>query len=131
MTVATLATRLIQTFEGIRLIAYWDRTGHVWTIGYGHTKDVTGSMIITQAQADAFLIEDCAPLLLMVAGRPTLEAAALVSFGFNCGAGALANVLSGRIVLENYGLTSHGVRLPGLVARRALEAALIAVSKEK
>lgn len=130
MTVAALAARLIQSFEGIRLTSYWDVTGKVWTIGYGHTKNVAGGTVITQAEADIFFVADCAPLLLMVAGKPMLEAAALVSFGFNCGAGALAGVLRGDIALAAYGLTSHGVRLPGLVARRMLEAALIEVSKE-
>lgn len=139
MTTATLAAKLIRSFEGCRLTAYWDPTGKVWTIGFGHTKKVTNGDKITIDQAEAFLAEDAAALVNLVKDRPMIEAAALVSFGYNCGIGALLSVLGGRIRIENgsfvgqaglpYGETSAGQRLPGLVARRALEAALIEASR--
>lgn len=130
MTVEKLAARLIQVFEGCQLTAYWDKHGKVWTIGFGHTKTAREGMKITQAQADELFIQDCAPLLKLVNGRPLLEAAALVSFGFNCGAGALQKLLAGKIKLSEYGRTSGGTPLPGLVARRLLEEALVEISNE-
>lgn len=131
ITTAELAARLIQMFEGCLLHAYWDKTGQKWTIGFGHTKTAVSGMVITQHQADELFVADCAPLLELVAGRPTIEAAALVSFGYNCGAGALRQLLAGKIKLSEYGRTSGGVVLHGLVARRALEDALVNASRER
>ena len=47
----------IKRFEGVSLTAYQDSNG-VWTIGYGHTKDVKRGDKITQYQAEQFLRED-------------------------------------------------------------------------
>ena len=47
---------LIKKYEGCRLDAYKCPAG-VWTIGYGHTGDVKPGQRITQAQADAILIQ--------------------------------------------------------------------------
>jgi lysozyme len=109
--------------------AYWDKTGKVWTIGFGHTRTAREGMVITQQQADALFAADCVPLLQLVAERPVIQAAALVSFGYNCGAGALRELLAGEIYLPQYGRRSGGVELAGLAARRDLEAALIQASK--
>jgi lysozyme len=130
MTTSELSARLIQVFEGCKRTAYWDKTGKVWTIGFGHTKTARAGMTITQQQADELFVADCAPLLALVAGRPTIEAAALLSFGFNCGAGALKRLLAGQIELSTYGRTSGGVSLPGLEARRDLEQALVTASRQ-
>ena len=129
MTIAILAARLIKVFEGCKLSAYWDATGRVWTIGFGHTKTAVRGMKITQQQAEELFQSDAAPLLAIVVDKPILEAAALVSFGYNCGIGALHRLLAGEISIDTYGTTSGGVTLPGLVSRRQLEAALIEVSK--
>lgn len=45
---------LIKKFEGCELEAYQDSVG-VWTIGYGHTKDVEKGLKITQEEAEAML----------------------------------------------------------------------------
>ena len=37
MTAALLAAKLIQSFEGLKLRSYFDKTGKVWTVGWGHT----------------------------------------------------------------------------------------------
>jgi lysozyme len=139
VTIALLAAKLIQSFEGCKLTAYWDPTGKVWTIGFGHTKKVTNGDTITFDQAVALFEQDSAPLIALVQDRPLVEAAALVSFGYNCGIGALMSVIAGRIKIEDehfigqggapYGEVSGGVPLPGLRSRRQLEAALVEASR--
>ena len=57
LTTSEKGKKLIKTFESKRLKAYQDAVG-VWTIGYGHTKDVKQGMVITDEQADAFLASD-------------------------------------------------------------------------
>lgn len=138
MTVAELAAKMIQVFEGCKLKAYWDKDGRVWTIGFGHTRGVKEGDTCTLEQATTWLAQDCAPLISLVEGRPLIEAAALVSFGYNCGVGALRQVIGGAIQIKGgqfikngspFGETSGGNQLPGLVARRALEASLIEASR--
>lgn len=142
MNTAELASRLLRSFEGIKLTSYRD-SGGVWTIGAGHTgPDVTPGMTINIDQALAMFKNDAAALIDLVSDKSVIEAAALVSFGFNCGAGALRRVLAGNIVVTEDGFFtsdnppkeygSHdklGNILPGLQARRKLEAALIVASK--
>lgn len=48
---------MTKQFEGCNLKSYQDIRG-IWTIGYGHTKNVIEGMIITQQQADELLTED-------------------------------------------------------------------------
>ena len=128
-TLPELAAALIAVFEGEKLTAYQD-SGGVWTIGIGHTKGVCEGQQITEEQAIQFFLDDQYPLLAMLTGRPVLEAAALASFGFNCGKGALLNVLQGKDSIENpnHMQDRHGNVLPGLVARRRLESMLIAAA---
>lgn len=126
MTLAQLSAALLHVFEGCRLTAYQD-SGGVWTIGFGHTKGVTAGQTITMDQATTFLEEDAAPLLLLVQNKPLAAGAAYASFGYNCGYHTLELVLAGKAELSNFVHDRHGNVLPGLVARRGLEAALIAV----
>lgn len=84
---------LIKSFEGLRLKAYRDAVG-IWTIGYGTTRGVQPNMEITEAQAEAFLQEDLARFEEAI--NSAVEApindnqfAALVSFTYNVGSGAL------------------------------------------
>lgn len=48
---------LIKSFESLRLKAYKCPSG-VWTIGYGHTKDVKATMVISPQRAERLLKED-------------------------------------------------------------------------
>lgn len=128
---------LIKNFEGCRLKAYKPvPTEKYWTIGWGHYgPDVTEGMTITQAQADAYLLQDCAGSVAAVnnakycpitASLTQNQFDALVSFTFNCGAGNLQTLCAGRtveqiaekILLYNKG---GGNVLPGLVRRRKAE----------
>jgi lysozyme len=121
--------QLIEQFEGLRLNAYDDSTG-VWTIGYGHTKDVHEGQTITREQAESFLRDDLqvAESAVESAVPDTLtnnQFAALVSFTFNLGAGNLHQLLKrglalvpGRILLFDH---AAGRVMSGLTRRRKAE----------
>ena len=49
----------IKSHEALRLKAYQDSKG-VWTIGWGHTKDVHPGDVITREQAEQFIRDDFA-----------------------------------------------------------------------
>jgi len=48
---------IVKYFEGCRLTSYQDTAG-IWTIGYGHTKNVQPNQAISQAEADQLLKAD-------------------------------------------------------------------------
>jgi lysozyme len=126
LTVTQLAGALITVFEGLRLYAYSD-TGSVMTIGFGHTVNVHPGDKCTYAQAAAWLVEDSAPLFAAVSQiQSPYEAAALVSFGYNCGATNLRKALIDRqeILNPKHTMDRTGAILQGLIYRRRLEAAL-------
>lgn len=87
---------LIKKFEGCKLTAYRDSVG-VWTIGFGHTKDVKADMVITAEQAEQFLKDDVVyfengvnKLLKTLKAQVTQnQFDALISFAFNVGLGNL------------------------------------------
>lgn len=85
---------LIKQWEGCRLQSYKDVAG-IWTIGYGHTKNVFPNQRITQETADNLLMidlqefEDAVERLVKVPLTDN-QFGALVSFAFNVGEGALA-----------------------------------------
>lgn len=56
-TIGQKGLELIKEFEGLKLDAYKCPAG-VWTIGYGHTTDVSPGQHINEAQAEALLIAD-------------------------------------------------------------------------
>lgn len=132
---------LIEEFEGLRLTAYPDpgTGGEPYTIGYGHTGGVTPGETITQAQAEEFLKSDVQSAETSVENLVEVDLtpnqfAALVSFTFNLGGGALAG--STLLTLVNskeftaaadqfqYWVYADGQVLEGLVRRRAAEAKL-------
>lgn len=137
-TISSRGLDLIQRFEGLRTHAYRD-TGGVWTIGYGHTKDVTPGQIITEQQATVLLTEDimdaeAAVNRMVKVPLEQHEFDALVSFVFNVGHGAFRS--STMLALLNEGkllyvprellrwVHDNGVVLRGLVRRRLAEARL-------
>jgi lysozyme len=86
---------LTEQFEGCSLTAYQD-SGGVWTIGFGHTAGVTEGMTCTQAQAEAWLLEDIQWAVSTVQNRVLVpltqgEFDALVDFVFNVGSGNFAS----------------------------------------
>jgi GH24 family phage-related lysozyme (muramidase) len=143
MNVTNEGLDLIKHFEGLRTTAYRDAVG-VWTIGYGHTSmagapQVQPNMQITEAEAHTILARDVEMFAKGVAAllqRPLSPSAfsALVSFSYNVGLGAfksssvLRAVNSGDVAAVPRRLQlwnkAGGRVLPGLVRRRAAEAAL-------
>ena len=57
MNISSEGISLIKKFEGCELESYQDAVG-VWTIGYGHTKDVKEGMTISKEQADNMLLNE-------------------------------------------------------------------------
>ena len=133
---------LIKRFEGLRLKAYRDVAG-VWTIGYGHTGgQARAGAKVTASEAEALLARDLGrfeeAVRRLVGRLPQQQFDALVSLSYNIGIGAFARSTAlarlkagdGRGAAEAIGwwnkATIGGEKrvLPGLVRRRAAEAAL-------
>jgi lysozyme len=82
----------IKQVEGCVLTAYRD-TGGVWTIGYGHTGNVTPGQVISEQDAKELLIKDAQMAIDCVNNKTKVPLTqnqfnALVSFTFNVGTGA-------------------------------------------
>lgn len=131
MKISNKGLELIKRFEGCRLVAYRD-SGGVWTIGYGHTKGVTAGQNITQAQADAFLVDDCGKAEAAVNKYQSKynfnqnQYDALVSFAFNIGSIDKLTVNGTRTIAQiSEKIPAYcncaGKKLQGLVNRRAAE----------
>ena len=133
-----MAFEKIKSFEGCRLRAYQDAAG-VWTIGYGHTRDVRRGDQITQFTAEEYLRMDIAECVAQIEtlglelSLPQLDA--LVSFVFNLGIGRLRRSTLLRYIRE--GRSADAIKkqfrawvyagkppkkLKGLVTRREWEA---------
>ena len=98
-----MAFEKIKSFEGCRLRAYQDAAG-IWTIGYGHTRDVRRGDQITQFTAEEYLRMDIAEVVAQIEtlglelSLPQLDA--LVSFVFNLGIGRLRRSTLLRYIRE-------------------------------
>lgn len=143
MNVNRAGLELIKEFEGFRSKAYKCPAG-VWTVGYGHTSaagsPIVGPMtVVTREEAEKILERDLDQYENAVASGAKVvlnsnQFSALVSFCYNVGIGAFRgssvlkavnaknwNEVPRRLALWNKG---GGKVLPGLVRRRAAEAAL-------
>lgn len=132
MNIGNKGLELIKSFEGCQLTAY-KCPANVWTIGWGHTKNVYEGMTITQEQADNMLREDVkyyADAVDRYNSRFNFtqeEFDALTSFTYNCGVGSLQAVMSccntKQEIAEECKLYNKGggVVLAGLVRRREEE----------
>lgn len=129
---------LIKGFESLQLKAYKCPAG-IWTIGYGHTgPDVYEGQVISVDQADMLLKLDVARFENCVNAQTTKSTpqqfAAMVSLAYNIGEGNFKK--SSVLRLHNLGKYAEAAQafalwnkaggkvLPGLVKRRAAEAAL-------
>lgn len=155
MTLGNNGLSLIKHWEGLKLKAYQDVVG-VWTIGYGHTKDVYEGQVITEAEAERLLLEDvewaenAVNRYLGQANLSQNQFDALVSLVFNLGAHAIFTKQYGNGYLQGstlYNLillgrideaskrftdftTAGGQFIQGLYNRRVQEASLFLTKKK-
>ena len=135
MNLGSKGIELIKKYEGCRLTAYKAvPTETYFTIGWGHYgPDVKEGQTITQEQADTMFLEDVKVYSNAVDKYNSKynftqnQFDALTSFAYNCGTGALANVMSccntKKEIAEECKLYNKGggVVLAGLVRRREEE----------
>lgn len=133
---------LVKSFEGFSDRAYLCPAG-VWTIGYGHTKDVKKGMRITRDEAEQLLADDLKGAAADVEKLIKVELgdnqfAALVSFTFNVGSGNLAGSTLRKLLnvgdydavpaqMMRWNKAKQGgklVEMAGLTRRRVAEGAL-------
>lgn len=140
------AADLCRRFEGLRLRPYLCPAG-VATVGYGCTRYPDGRAVrlsdppITRETAEAMLLDhlrrECVPAVQRLCpGADTPgRVAALLDFCFNFGADRLEGSTlrkrvnagdwpAARVELMKW-VMAKGQRLPGLIARREAEAALL------
>lgn len=135
MNLGDKGIELIKKYEGCRLTAYKAvPTETYFTIGWGHYgPDVKEGQTITQEQADTMFLEDVKIYSNAVDQYNSKynfnqnQFDALTSFAYNCGVGALGNVMSvcntKQEIAEECKLYNKGggVVLAGLVRRREEE----------
>ena len=141
----------IMAQEGTKLTAYKDTAG-VWTIGCGHTGDVTPGDTISEDQALALFKMDTARMAATVNGCVEFQLEtnqngfdAMVSLTYNIGQAAFhtSSVLRKHLAGDWYGAQAAFLlwdkahvdgaltEVPGLLARRQREAALYLTPVEK
>lgn len=150
MQVPQAAIDLAKRFEGFhqvprsdplrRAYPYVCPAGY-WTIGYGHLCDPKHPPI-TEHEAEVYLARDLITALSatlkfcpVLATESEGRLSAIVDFTFNLGAGRLqTSTLRRRVNQRNWGAAAQELRrwvygggrvLPGLVARRDVEAGLL------
>lgn len=131
---------LIKEFEGCRLTAYQDSVG-VWTIGWGHTGDVTPNQTITPEEAQELLETDVDNFSKKLANLLDFDVPqccfdAMVCFAYNVGlenfrTSTLRKLVNDQDYHEAAGQfirwnKAGGKVLPGLTRRRLAEATLFA-----
>ncbi len=99
------ACDLIAKFEGCKLESYKCPAG-IWTIGYGHTFGVKSGDIISQSQAEDFLMNDVRTFFNFVIVEVSKicnesQLIALTSFAFNVGVENLRKSTLLKVVKQN------------------------------
>lgn len=137
---AESAMDFIEAWEGCRLQAY-KCPADIWTIGVGHTKDVTEHDEITYEQSRELLRKDIEAVVKALAPFVNVHVTegqyvALVSLAFNVGASYVVHNCPRLMRALNAGdveqaahqfldiTKAGGKELPGLVRRRKSEAKL-------
>lgn len=145
MSVPEVLLSLIRKFEGLRLRAYYCPAG-VLTCGYGSTgPDITKLTVWTKEKAEARMRVDAekfivatkrlCPALRACPGPGDQNIGAIADFAYNLGSTRLAGSTlrkkinagdfeGARVELKKW-VRGGGRILPGLVLRRAAEAALL------
>jgi lysozyme len=138
------AIELIKHFEGCKLVAY-QCSAKIWTIGFGSTFYENGAKVkqgdtITQARAESLLLITANKFAVEVrklvkSNLNEKQMAALISFAFNLGMGALQKSTLLKLVNSNPSspqirnefmkwVNAGGKPLNGLIRRRKAEADL-------
>ena len=137
---AESAMDFIEAWEGCRLQAYKCAAG-IWTIGVGHTKDVSEHDEITYEQSRELLRKDIEEVKRGLAPFVNIHVTegqfiALVSLAFNVGVSYVVHKCPKLMQALNAGNleaaahqfldidSANGQRLPGLTRRRQSEARL-------
>jgi lysozyme len=138
MNISNEGISLIKKFEGCELESYQDSVG-VWTIGYGHTKNIKEGMTISKEQADNMLLNELDEYCEYVekAVDVTLkqcEFDALVAWTYNLGPTNLnKSTMLKKLNNKEYQDVPHEIKrwnkaggkvLQGLVRRREAESLL-------
>lgn len=138
MNISNEGISLIKKFEGCELESYQDSVG-VWTIGYGHTKNIKQGMTISKEQADNMLLNELDEYCEYVekAVDVTLkqcEFDALVAWTYNLGPTNLnKSTMLKKLNNKEYQDVPHEIKrwnkaggkvLQGLVRRREAESLL-------
>jgi lysozyme len=136
MNISEEGINLIKKFEGCKLEAYQDAVG-VWTIGYGHTKNVHEGQVIKQKEAESMLVHELLEYCHHVEKALEVELTqnqfdALVSWTYNLGPTNLNRSTMLKVVNANNMSEvptqikrwnkAGGKILDGLVRRRKAEA---------
>lgn len=136
MKISQEGINLIKKYEGCRLTAYRCPAG-VWTIGYGHTQNVSRGDTISEYQATEFLLQDLAKvesyINKMGVQLKQRQYDALCSWMFNLGIGNFNSSTLRKRILSRAGdiaigdefvkwVFANGKSLLGLKRRRVDEA---------
>ncbi len=136
MNISEEGISLIKKFEGCELEAYQDAVG-VWTIGYGHTKNVQEGQVIKQEEAESMLLHELLEYCDYVEKAVEVDLTqnqfdALVSWTYNLGPSNLNRSTMLKVVnANNMGEVPTQIKrwnkaggkvLDGLVRRRKAEA---------
>jgi lysozyme len=128
-----IATPMIKRWEAFRANPYWDYGQ--WSIGYGQKSEKDAAPITEErasAMLAAYLVELVSKISPLIKAKVTAnQGAALLSFSYNLGHGALAkSTLLKKLNAGDYDgaagqfgrwTKSGGKELPGLVKRRNAE----------
>lgn len=134
---------LIKRFEGCKLMPYICPAG-VWTCGFGSTgPDVVPGKVWTMDYAEKRLLLDAAKFaratVLLCPGISGDSLSAIADFAYNLGVGRLkASTLRRKLNARDWDGAGHelrkwvnggGRKLPGLVARREVERAILLLNQ--
>ena len=135
MRTSEICINAIKGFEGCELESYQDSVG-IWTIGWGHTKEVSPNQSISLTQAEEYLKSDLVPCELAInrlihSPLTQWQFDACVSLSYNIGIGnftrstLLSLIHKGDISQASREFLrwdkAEGKTLPGLTTRRNWE----------
>ena len=105
MKTSSVGKEFIKQFEALVLISYKDIAG-IWTIGYGHTRNVKEGQVITKEEAERLLELDLIPGEEVINSLKIYliqsEFDALSSFVFNIGVSRFKKSTMYKLLYSGY-----------------------------